>query len=397
MRKRATQIRESQQHAPSAAALHPRPRAREKGYVLLTLLLLVALMAVVAMGVIIPIQAEYQREQETEMIHRGVQYSRAIKNYYKKFQRYPTKLEDLDNTNNMRYLRKHYKDPLNCKNGKCQDFRLLHYGEPGVTLGGGFSIGGGSIPGASAVGSPAGQSSFGGNSSSFGNSGSGSSFGNSSFGGSGSSSGFGNSGFGNSGVNSSGVFSQSSGSGNSNGGFGASSNSQTGPGQQGTDQQGSGQQGANSASGSDSSQTPQAPGGQGDANAGGQQLVASGPIVGVASLCKKNTIREYNHKKKYNEWQFLYDPSLDHGGIITTPYQPSLQAFGAQQNLNGAQPAGGTSSSPFGSTNGSPFGNSNSSSFGNSNGSSFGQSSSFGNSGSSSSPSQPPANPPQQQ
>lgn len=345
-------------------------------------------MAVVAMGVIIPIQAEYQREQETEMIHRGVQYSRAIKNYYKKFQRYPTKLEDLDNTNNMRYLRKHYKDPLNCKNGKCQDFRLLHYGEPGVTLGGGFSIGGGSIPGASAVGSPAGQSSFGGNSSSFGNS---------AFGGSGSSSsGFGNSGFGNSGVNSSGVFSQSSGSGNSNGGFGASSNSQTGTSQQGTDQQGSGQQGTNSASGSDSSETPQ---GQGDANAGGQQLVASGPIVGVASLCKKNTIREYNHKKKYNEWQFIYDPSLDRGGIITTPYQPGLQSlgFGTQQGLNGAQPAAGTSSSPFGGTNNSPFGNSNGSSFGNSNGSSFGQSSSFGNSGSSSSPSQPPANPPQQQ
>ena len=122
----------------------------------------------------------------------------------------------------MRYLRKHYKDPLNCKNGKCADFRLLHYGEPGVTLGGGFSIGGGSIPGASAIGSPAGQNGFGGSSSSFGNSGFGGS-GNSSFGGSGSSgSGFGNSGFGNSGVNSSGVFSQSSGSGgNSNGGFGS--------------------------------------------------------------------------------------------------------------------------------------------------------------------------------
>jgi type II secretory pathway pseudopilin PulG len=391
VKKCAAQVRESLHDV--ANATRPCPRPGEKGYVLLTLLLLVALMAVVAMGVIIPIQAEYQREQETEMIHRGVQYSRAIKNYYKKFSRYPTKLDDLDNTNNMRYLRKHYKDPLNCKNGKCQDFRLLHYGEPGVTLGGGFSIGGGSIPGASAVGSPAGQSSFGGSSSSFGNSGSGSSFGNSAFGGSGSSSsGFGNSGFGNSGVNSSGVFSQSSGSGgNSNGGFGPSSNSQTGTGQQGTDQQGTGLQGTNSAPGSDSSQASQTPGGQGDPNAGGQQLVASGPIVGVASLCKKTTIREYNHKKKYNEWQFLYDPSLDRGGIITTPYQPGLQSlgFGPQQNLNGAQPAAGTNSSPFGNSNGS--------SFGNSNGSSFGQSSSFGNSGSSSSPSQPPANPPQQQ
>ncbi len=378
MKKCAAQIRELPRHAPSAT----RQRPREKGYILLTLLLVVALMAVLAMGVIVPLQFKYQRDQETEMIHRGVQYSRAIRNYYKKFSRYPTKLEDLDNTNNMRYLRKHYKDPLNCKNGKCQDFRLLHYGEPGVTLGGGFSIGGGSIPGASAVGSPGGQNSFGGSSSSFGNSGFGGSgsgssgFGGSSFGGSGSSS----SGFGNSGVNSSGVFSQSNGSGGSaSGGLGTSSNSQTG-----SDQPGTGQQGTNPA------QAGQTPGEQGDTNSGGQQLVVGGPIVGVASLSKKNTIREYNHKKRYNEWQFLYDPTTDRGGIITTPYQPGLQSLGfGTPGLNGAQPAAGTNSSPFGNSSGS--------SFGNSNGSSFGQSSSFGNSGSSSSPSQPPANPPQQQ
>ena len=365
---------ESAHSAPSAASRRP----REKGYILLTLLLAIALMAVLAIGVIIPMQYDYQREQETEMIHRGVQYSRAIRGYYKKFSRYPTKLEDLDNTNGLRYLRKHYKDPLSCKNGKCQDFKLLHYGEPGVTLGGGFSLGGGSIPGASAVGSPAGQNGFGGSSSGFGNSGSSSSgFGNSAFGGSGSSS----SGFGNSGVNSSGVFSQSSGSasgsgGNSNGGFGASSNSQPGSDQQGT----------NSASRSDSSQTP---GGQVETNSGAQ-LVVGGPIVGVASLSKQATIREYNHKKKYNEWQFLYDPTTDLGGIITTPYQPALQAF-TQPGLNGAQPAAGTNSSPFGGSNGS--------SFGNSSGSSFGQSSAFGNNGNggSSPPSQPPANPPQQQ
>ncbi|MFZ0952667.1 MAG: hypothetical protein WAN17_10400 [Candidatus Sulfotelmatobacter sp.] len=373
MSKCAAQIRESRHRAPSASGRHP----REEGYILLTLLLVLALMAVVVMfGIIIPIQYEYQRDQETEMIHRGVQYSRAIQGYYKKFSRYPTKLEDLDNTNGLRYLRKHYKDPLNCKNGKCADFRLLHYGEPGVTLGGGFSIGGGSIPGASAIGSPAGQNSFGGSSSGFGNSG-GSSFGNSGFGGSGSSSsGFGNSGFGNSGVNSSGVFAQSSGSGNSNSGFGANSTSQTGTGQPGT----------NSASGSDSSQAAQTPGGQDDTNSGSQQLVVGGPIVGVASLCKKTTIREYNHKKKYNEWQFLYDPTADRGGIITTPYQPGVQSLGASPGLNGAQPAGGTNSSSFGGSSGS--------SFGNSNGSSFGQSSGFGNNGSSSPP-QPPANPPQ--
>src|SRR5271156_4505835 len=105
------------------------------------MLLVVALMGIFALAAYTTIEFEIRRDQELEMVHRGVQYTRAIRAYYKKFQRYPTKLEDLDNTNNLRYLRKHYKDPLN----KNQDFRLLHYGEPGVTMAG--SIGGGSIPG----------------------------------------------------------------------------------------------------------------------------------------------------------------------------------------------------------------------------------------------------------
>jgi type II secretory pathway pseudopilin PulG len=328
-----------------------RPRESEGGYVLLTLLLVVALMAVFALGVIIPIKFEIQRDQETEMIHRGVQYSRAIRAYYKKLGRYPTKLEDLDNTNNLRYLRKRYKDPLN----KNQDFKLLHYGDPGVTLGGGFSIGGGSIPGANPAGSPAGMNGSGASGSAFSQTG-----GNS---------GFGASAFGNSGVNSSGVFSQSSG-GNSNSGLGASSNSQTGSGQPGT----------NGVPGSDpteaSSQVQGA--GQGGTGSSSQQVFGGGPIVGVASISKKTTIREFNHKKKYNEWQFVYDPTTDRGSLITTPSQPPLQGFGTQPGQN-AQP-GSTTSSPFGQSG------------------SFGQSSGYSNSpGGSSTPAQPPSTPQQQQ
>ena len=383
MNELAVQMSESERHPPSAACSGRQgSRPQEEGYILLTLLLVVALMAIFAMGVIIPIKFEMQRDQEQEMIHRGVQYSRAIRAYYKKFQRYPTKLEDLDNTNQMRFLRRHYKDPLN-KNG---DFKFLHYGEPGVTLGGGFSIGGGSIPGATPAGSPSGVNGTGSSGSGFGGSAfGGSAFGGSAFGGSGS----GGSGFGNSGVNSSGVFSQSSGpGGNSNGGFGA--NSSNAPGSNGTS--------ANQATAPDGSQTPSTSDDSGSVktNANGAsdsssstQLVSGGPIVGVASVSKKPTIREFNHKKRYNEWQFIYDPTLDRGGLITTPYQPGLQQGAMMQpNLNG-QPPGST---------GSSFGSSGSSSFGSS--SSFGQSSSFGNNaspGGSSPPPQPPPNPPQQQ
>jgi len=356
-----------------------RAREAERGYVLITILLTVSLMSIAALAVLPSFIFELKRDQEDEMIHRGVQYTRAIRVYYRKLGRYPTRLEDLDNTNNLRYLRKHYKDPLTGK-----DFKLLHFGDPGLTLGGSF--GGGVIPGANAIGSPAGAngssgSAFGG-SSSFG--------GGSSFGGS--SSGFGNSGgLSNSGVNSSGVFSQSSSSfgGNSNSSFGSSSNPQTGTGQQGTVEQ------AASASGSDASQASTqvaANGVPGDTSSSSQQVFGGGPIVGVASLCKKTTIREFNHKKKYNEWQFVYDPTADRGGLIKTPYQPVLQGFGSPQNVN-AQSGSGTGSSS-GGFGGSSFSGSSGSSFGNS----FGQPNGMGNTPfGQTPPAQPPSTSPQQQ
>ena len=335
-----------------------RNRKREEGYVLLTLLLVVALMAIAATAILPALSYRIRRDREDEMIHRGVQYSRAIRAYFKKFGRYPTKLEDLDNTNNLRYLRKHYKDPAN----KNQEFRLLHYGEDGVTLAGG--IAGGSIPGANPIGGSAGGlNSSGGFSqpSPLGGSSSGG-FGNSSFGGNQ------NSAFGGS---TSGAFGGSAGGSNS----GTNSNSN---------------QSQNSPSSSASSQDPSTahvtPDGATDQSSGSQPVIG-GPIVGVASKSKERGFHEFNHKKKYNEWQFVYDPATDRGGLITTPNQPSLalQGFGSQQGQiqNGTQP---------GSPNGNSFGNS----FGNSNGSSFGQSSGFGNQNSQTPP-QPPPSPQQPQ
>src|SRR6202047_3580943 len=111
-----------------------RPVRAEEGYILLSLLLIVALLVVAAAAVLPSISFEIKRDREQELIHRGVQYSRAIRSYYKKFGRYPTKIEDLENTNNLRYLRKRYKDPMNCKNSKCADFKLLHFGEVQLSL-----------------------------------------------------------------------------------------------------------------------------------------------------------------------------------------------------------------------------------------------------------------------
>src|SRR5258708_6097971 len=117
----------------SARRRSTRVRRNEQGYVLITMMLVVALLAIAASVALPEISFNIRRDREQEMVHRGVQYSRAIRAYFKKYGRYPTRLDDLDNTNNLRYLRKHYKDPVTGK-----DFRLLHYAYRGVPLAGGF-------------------------------------------------------------------------------------------------------------------------------------------------------------------------------------------------------------------------------------------------------------------
>jgi type II secretory pathway pseudopilin PulG len=281
----------------------PRPLKAhgEKGWVLLTLLLAMTLLIIFAAAIVPSITFDIKRDREEEMIHRGVQYSRAIRAYYKKFGRYPIKLEDLESTNNLRFLRKRYKDPLNCKNGKCEDFKLLHFGEVQLTLSG---ISGATIPGATPAGTAGGLTG---------------------------------------GPTSSGSFSQPSTFGG-NSGFGANSNSSVGQNQPTASNPQTGSL-ASSDTGTNSS-------GTGNGDSGGNQLgsgpIIGGPIVGVASLSKDKTIREFNHKNKYKDWVFVYDPAQDRGYLITTPYQPQLQGFGQQgtTNLNGQ--SGSSSSSGFG-------------------------------------------------
>jgi hypothetical protein len=103
--------------------------------------------------------------------------------------------------------------------------------------------------------------------------------------------------------------------------------------------------------------------------------------MGVASTSKDKTIRIFNKKERYYQWQFIYDPSLDTGGLITTPFQPGLvSAAGGMQPSQGQS----TQNSSFG-TQGSSFGQ----------GSAFGQGASSGLG--SSSPMQPAPSQPQPQ
>src|SRR6202166_3834440 len=95
-------------------------RRHERGYMLLTLMLVVALLAIASLTWIEKIDFQIKRDREQELIHRGVQYSRAIRRYVKKFGRYPSRIEELESTNNVHYLRKRYKDPITGK-----DFKFL--------------------------------------------------------------------------------------------------------------------------------------------------------------------------------------------------------------------------------------------------------------------------------
>src|SRR5271165_1203773 len=288
-----------------AGSLGARRRQRDGGFLLLAILLMMALM-IVAMTIAAPrLVQQIKRDREEEMIHRGTEYARAIKKYYKKYGRYPANLEQLDNTNQIRFLRKRYKDPLT-KDGK---WKLLTYadiqsilnpnapGTPAATLG---ALGQNALGQPSAVtsigttGTPSSQLPVG--------------PGNIVYG---STTGFDQN-------SPSAPPQQSSPVGNNRGGFAGSS------------PQGNAQQGSNpfantfSLGASGGSNTNQ-PGGTGNSTgASGTQTFGGGAIVGVASVSKDPTIRVYNKKKTYNEWQFVYNPMMDRANVLLRgPYQPT--------------------------------------------------------------------------
>ena len=62
-------------------------------------------------------------------------------------------------------------------------------------------------------------------------------------------------------------------------------------------------------------------------------------MVGVSSTSKSKSIKVINGKDHYNDWQFIYDPRLD---------VQNAAGVGANVNVNGANPIGGTGAPGFG-------------------------------------------------
>lgn len=237
-------------------------RHREQGYILLVLLLSLALLSIGFTVMIQGVEFEIKRDREEELIHRGVQYSRAVRKFIKAFGRYPNSVEELENTNNIRFLRKRYKDPITGK-----DFKILHLMDLPTSK---------PVVGTASVASLASQQ-----------------------------------------RRASGTLDASA----ENHGVAVAD---AGSDSQSDDQNAVGLPNQAQSDGSDASSRPQSSRQLGPALPT-QQLGGRGPMVGVASASKRITIREFNKKNHYNDWQFVYDPSTDRGVLLSTPNQPALR------------------------------------------------------------------------
>ena len=105
----------------------PPDRAGRQGFVLLSLLFFVAAIAI-QVAISLPQAAmQAQRVRDERLIYRGKQYKRAVQLYFRKHQKYPEKIDDLEETNGQRFLRRRYKDPLTGED----EWRLIHMGADG--------------------------------------------------------------------------------------------------------------------------------------------------------------------------------------------------------------------------------------------------------------------------
>jgi len=247
---------------------------------------------VISLSVAAPkIARSIQRDRDLETFHRGMQYRRAIQLYYRKFHAYPPNVEALVNTNDIRFLRKKYKDPITGQD----DWKPIAFGQNktptamgffGQPLAGNASTlagtgpgGAGGLPGtttpggAFSTGSPSSPSSI----------------------------------------------------------FGPSSD--TGNGQ-------SPSTGAPGTTNTDNSGPPgSTPGGTSStgtgANSSGPTFGGAG-IIGFSPASDKTSILVYKKKQHYNEWEFTYDPLSDmqtvgggNAGLVGQPAASTTTPVGA--------------------------------------------------------------------
>lgn len=103
-------------------------RNPESGYALLFVYAMAASLAIMLYMEMPRVAFEAQRDKEQLLIDRGEQYARAIQLYVRKYNRFPPDVDALEKTQNLRFLRKQYVDPMTGKN----EWRVIHVGPGGV-------------------------------------------------------------------------------------------------------------------------------------------------------------------------------------------------------------------------------------------------------------------------
>jgi type II secretory pathway pseudopilin PulG len=331
-------------------------RHEEQGFMLVGLIVAIFFI-LLALSVAAPKVAQaLRREREVEAVHRGNQYVRAIRLYYRKFGHYPGSIEQLEKTNNIRFLRQQYVDPITGK----ADWRLIKVGEAKTTVKGffgqplaGLTPGLGSAAGAASAGpAGAGAAGAGQQSSAFGAS----SAGSSAFGGSSPvGGGLGSSSPGTGGMGTSGL--PTLGGGNS------TSGTTNGPATSGSSNS-SGSSGAGSTNtlGSASGIASQST---------GSSMSGGAPFVGVGVPKEGDSITVLNEQTTYNTWEFLYDPRIEQ--LYAKGALMGGGASGLGSAAGNSSGFGGTPTTPgFGTTPGTGSGTTPNSGFGPTPGSGFG-------------------------
>jgi hypothetical protein len=316
------------------AMLHSRNRrvrSSEEGYLLVWVMFMLAVFTI-WLSVAIPRAAkEIQRDREVETMQRGKQYVRAVQLYYKKFRAFPPNADALNNTNQIRFLRKKYIDPITRKD----DWKPIRFGQAKTQTLGFFGqpIAGAGSAGGSVMGGigPGGNGGLGG-----------SPMGGSALGGSSTSSGFGGSS----------IFSSSGSTGTPpTSGIppGSGTQSPTPGTGSGTANGTTGTSTANGTNGSSSS-TGGSTGSSSDSGSTNQTFGGAG-IIGFAPPATSASILIYKKKQHYNEWEFIYDPLLDmrtqggNTGMIGQPASGTSTPIGGSSGF-GSSPGFGSGSNP---------------------------------------------------
>lgn len=247
----------------------------QRGYMLMTIMLGLALITMAMLAALPDIMQQIRRDREQELIHRGTAYMRAIKSFNRTMGRYPSSIEELENTNNFHFLRRHYTDPMSRDpvTGKEKEFKLLHQSD--ITWSSAPPVAPEQSDSAEQDGSEESVSE----------------------------------------AKTAGASNQNS----ANGNPGASSPDNS---------RALGR--SNSPNSLSSNSNPSASSGLGD----NPPTFGEGPILGVASTSKAKTIRVFFNKNHYNDWSFIYLQQLDRGGLLRGPVNPVAPTA----DLNGLTP-----------------------------------------------------------